>query len=183
MTDAKFPGCLEPIINLFRKLNNAIIKSERAKRILSVVMALIKIELKYIDMFKDFALTFLMLGLIGGTKAIIDLPSNFGSVIVVVMFGSIFIPMILSSVQLINSKAVSHYHLKCSSKIKTFLKTVVFFLLTPIHPIILDTMQHQKMEKARKWAENYNLHATEILKQCRTLTRQLATFIKIELGI
>ena len=44
-------------------------------------------------------------------------------------------------------------------------------------------MQHQKMEKARKWAENYNLHATEILKQCRTLTRQLATFIKIELGI
>lgn len=99
------------------------------------------------------------------------------------MFGSIFIPMILSSVQLINSKAVSHYHLKCSSKIKTFLKTVVFFLLTPIHPIILDTMQHQKMEKARKWAENYNLHATEILKQCRTLTRQLATFIKIELGI
>ena len=134
-------------------------------------------------MAKDLGLTLLMLDLIGGSKAMIDLPTNFGSVIVGVMFGSIFIPMILSSVQLMNSKAVAHYNLKCSSKIKTILKTGGFFLLAPFHPIILDKIQHQKMEKARKWAENYNLHAPEILKQCRSLTRQLATFIKIELGI
>ena len=146
-------------------------------------MALIKIEVQYIDLFKDLGLAFLMLDLIGGIQAIIDLPSNFGSVIVGVMFGSIFIPMILSTVQLMNSRAVAHYHLKCSSKIKTFLKRGVFFLLTPIHPIILDRLQHQKMEKAQKLAENYTLHATKILKQCRTLSRQLATFIKIELGI
>ena len=183
MIDAKFPGCLEPIQNLFRKLNNAIIRSENAKKILSVIMALIIIEAKYVDLCKDFSLTLLMLNLIGGYRAMIDLPTNFGSVIVGIMLGSIFIPMILSSVQLMNSKAVAHFNLKCSSKIKTFLKTGLFFLLTPIHPIILDTIQHQKMEKARKWAQNYNLHAPEILKQCRTLTRQLATFIKIELGI
>ena len=134
-------------------------------------------------MVKDIGLTLLMLDLIGGTQAIIDLPTNFGSVIVGVMFGSICIPMILSSVQLINSKAVTHYHLKCSSRMKSFLKTGLFFLLAPFHPIILDALQHQKMEKARKWAENYNIHAPEIMKQCRSLTRQLATFIKIELGI
>ena len=183
MVDAKFPGCLEPIINFIRKLSDDIICSENAKKTLSVIMALIKIEAKYIDLGKDLGLTLLMLDLIGGTQAIIDLPTNFGSVIVGVMLGSIFIPMILSSVQLLNSKSVAHYNLKCSSKIKTFLKTGLFFLLAPFHPIILDTIQHKKMEKARKWAQNYNLNAPGILKQCRTLTRQLATFIKIELGI
>ena len=183
MIDAKFPGCLEPIKTLFRNLHNYIIKSENAKKVLSVTLALIKIEAKYIDMCKDLGLTFLMLRLIGGSQALIDLPNSFGSVVVSAMLGSIFIPMILSSVHLMNSEDVAVKFLKGSSKMKTFLKTGLFYLLSPFHPIFLDKLQHQKLEEARILAQQYNIRAAKTLEQCRILKRQLVTFIKIELGI
>ena len=183
MIDAKFPGCLEPIKKLFQKVDNYIIQSENVKKILSVTLALIKIEVKYIDMCKDLGLTFLMLRLIGGPQALIDLPDNFGSVIVSVMLGSIFIPMILSSVHLMNSEHVADKILKGSSKSKRFLKTGLYYLLSPFHPIILDKLQYQKLEEARTLAQQYNIRATNTMKQCRTLKRHQVTFIKIELGI
>ena len=144
---------------------------------------MIKIEIKYIDMVKDLSLTFLMLDLIGGIQALVDLPNNFGSVIVGAMFGSIFIPMLLSSVHLMNSEGVAKQILKSSSTLKRFLKTGLFYLLSPFHPIILDKIQHETTEKARILAQNYNIQATNLMKQCRTLKSQLVTFIKIELGI
>ena len=183
MIDAKFPGCLQPIKNLFRKLENYIIKSENVKKILSVTVALTKIEVKYIDMVKDLGLSFLMLESIGGTQALVELPYNFGSVIVSVMLGSIFIPMILSSVHLMNSAEIIDNILKSSSKLKRFLKMGMFFLMSPFHPIILDTLSHKKLEEARTLAEQYNIQATQKMEQYRTLKRQLVTFIKIELGI
>merc|ERR1711911_229387 len=72
-------------------------------------------------MVKDLGLTFLMLDLIGGIQALVDLPNNFGSVIVGAMLGPIFIPMLLSSVHLMNSGGVADQILKSSSKLKRFL--------------------------------------------------------------
>ena len=73
--------------------------------------------------------------------------------------------------------------LKSSSKLKRFLKMGLFFLMSPFHPIILDTLSHKKLEEARLLAQNYEIQATKSMEQYRTLKRQLVTFIKIELGI
>ena len=134
-------------------------------------------------MVKDLGLSFLMLELIEGTQAMVDLPTNFGSVIVSVMLTSIFVPMILSSVHLMNSAEIIDNIMKSSSKLKRFLKMGMFFLMSPFHPIILDTLSHKKLEEARTLAEQYNIQATQKMEQYRTLKRQLVTFIKIELGI
>ena len=134
-------------------------------------------------MVKDLGLSFLMLELIGGTQALVDLPYNFGPAIVSVMLASIFIPMILSSVHLMNSAEIIDNILKSSSKLKRFLKMGMFFLMSTFHPIMLDTLSHKKLEEARTLAEQYNIQATKKMEQYRTLKRQLVTFIKIELGI
>merc|ERR1711971_212627 len=129
------------------------------------------------------ALTFLMLHLIGGFPALVYLRTNFGPVIVSVMLASIFIPMVLSSIHLMNSDEITDNILKSSSKLKRFLKMGLFFLMSPFHPIILDTLSHKKLEEARLLAQNYGIQATKTMRQYRTLKRQLVTFIKIELGI
>lgn len=182
MIAAKFPGPLEPIKNLLRNLSNMIIKSEMANKVLSSILALIKIELKYIDMCKDLGLSVIMLELIGGFQAIQDLPTNFGSVIVVVMFSSIFLPMIISSLHLINANVVDEYSLKSSNKIQKCILTGLFSLLSPFHPIILDTLHHQKLEKARRLAKQYRIEAVKAMDKCKTIKKQLVTFFKIELG-
>ena len=117
------------------------------------------------------------------TQALVDLPNNFGSVIVGALLGSIFIPMLLSSVHLMNSGGVAKQILKSSSTLKRFLKTGLFYLMSPFHPIFLDKLQYETAEKARILAENYNIQATDLMEQCRTFKSQLVTFIKIELGI
>ena len=71
----------------------------------------------------------LMLKLIGGPKAIINLPTNFGSVIVLSMFVSIIIPILVSSLHL----AVNNFDMfspKTSSKLTTCLITSALFLLS-----------------------------------------------------
>ena len=94
MLDSKFPGitdglknCVETVVHrpIFTELSDLITSSESAKRILQDILTLVKIEVKFIDVMKDLCLTIFMLGLIGGPRAIIDLPTNFGSAIVGVM--------------------------------------------------------------------------------------------------
>ena len=65
---------------------------------------------------------------------------------------------------------------------RRFLMTGLFYLLSPFHPIFLDTLQHHKMEKARKLAQQYNMKAVQMMRKCRSIKKQLVTFIKIELG-
>ena len=134
-------------------------------------------------MCKDLGLSVLMLELIGGIQAITDLPTNFGSVIVMVMFASIFLPMILGTLQLINAQVVDEYILKKdSNKIRKSIVAGLFFLFSPFHPIILYTLQHHKKEKARKLAQQYKIGAVKIMKKCKSIKKQLVTFLKIELG-
>ena len=142
MQDAKYPGCMDGIINAIEDLArrpftseiaDCINSSENAKKFIQNTSAITKIELKFLDIIKDFALSILMLGLIGGPQAIIDLPTNFGSVIVVLMFGSIIIPMMISSLHLaVNNLEMFLPEAKNSSKSRRYLKTALLFILSPV---------------------------------------------------
>ena len=106
MMDAKFPGITTSILNtiekiakrpIFDEMSNILTKKENLQKIKNNIFAIVNIEIKFIDIFKDLGLTLLMLQLVGGAQAIINLPTNFGSVLVMSMFWSIFIPMLISS--------------------------------------------------------------------------------------
>ena len=138
----------------------------------------------FADIMKDLCLTILMLGLIGGPRAIVDLPTNFGSAIVGVMFASIVLPMLLGSLHL----AVNNFNMfydassKSISTLRKCLVTMLLFLLSPIIPVILESRFLDTAKEARKLAQNYNLEAVQKNSQCRRIKKQILRFKKIELG-
>ena len=143
--------------------------------------------MKFLDIFKDLGLSILMLRLIGGPQAISDFPANFGSVVVISMLASIFIPMIISSLHL----ALNNFDMflpkrnikeSMNSKLRTCLVTALIFLLSPLHPVFLETLYLQTAEEAREMARCYNIEVVQKRLQCRKIKRQLANFMWIELG-
>ena len=193
MVDVKYPGITDkissfvetvargPIVTMTKDYIN---RSEKVKQFLENFFTIVKMELKFLDIIKDLGLSFLMLGLIGGPKAIMDLPNNFGSVIVMVMFASIFIPMLCSSLHL----AVNNFNMflpensSKNSKIRRCLKTAILFLVSPIVPVFLETHYLKCSEEARKLAQEYNIKAIQKKQECRKIKRQLISFHRIELG-
>ena len=81
-----------------------------------------------------------------------------------------------------NNKDMKNKIRKGSTSIKRILMTGLFYMLSPFHPIFLDTARFRKMEMGRALAQQYNIAAVEVMKQCKTLKRQLVSFMKIELG-
>ena len=93
--DSKFPGLTLRFIKFLEEsagkrfikgIQNSITKSEKTKETIALVVGIIKIESKYIDLFKDTALSLIMMEalggtLIGGAQAVYNLPTAFSSVI------------------------------------------------------------------------------------------------------
>ena len=190
MFDIKFPGIFDLIMKklskmqLFTKIINLIEKTENMKKMIKNLTAVIKIELKYSDIFKDLGLSILMLDLIGGPHTIIIFPTTFGSAVVICMFTSIFIPMLISCLHLamnnfamilpiINSKTF---------KIPKALKVFLMFLLFPFQPVFLETHYIETEEEADALAKNYHKEAVEKKQYCRKIKKQFINFVKIELG-
>ena len=195
MVDAKYPGITDALINAIQDLarrpiifeiKDFINSSETAKTILENFVAIVKIELKLFDLVKDLGLSILMLGLVGGFRAIIDLPTNFGPVMVLTMFGSIFIPIMVSTLHLgwnnFNMFLPEMRVDQSSSKLKKFLKTALLFLLSPVLPMILETHFLQTSEEARELSQNYNKAAVFKKQNCRNIRKQQIIFGRIELG-
>ena len=61
--------------------------------------------------------------------------------------------------------------------------TALFFLLSPIDPVFLETLYLQTAKEAREMARCYNIEAVQKKLQCRKIKIQLANFMWIELGI
>ena len=127
------------------------------------------------------------LGLIGGLQAIIELPTNFKSVIVVVMFCSIFVPMFLSSLYLAMINPMMIFGIssenKNASKIQKYLSVPLCFVLLMINQIFLTCLYQENKEKARKLAQNRDSKVVKKIAWCREIKEQLIKFAKLELGL
>ena len=187
--DSKFPGyvacCIEYLENLAGKKFITKIqdkkKSEKVKEIIGTIVGIIKVEAKYVDMFKDIALSILMLEAIGGFQAIIDLPTNFSCVIVMLMFGSIIIPLFLSTLHLVVNR---HQIIEESnfSRMRKYITIIICWIFSFLNPIILDAYYHELKEDVRKMTENYSNGAMKVLKRSKNIKKETVQFHKIELG-
>ena len=194
--DSKFPGCTDGIIKFLedlagkrfiRWIQNKITKSEKIKETIGLAFGIIKIECKYIDLFKDTALTIIMLEalggtIIGGTKAILNLPTAFSSVIVSLLIGSIVVPVFLSTLHLIVNRSllINEGNL---TRLRMNLLIVLCWFSSFFNPVILDAYYHELMEDVRKMTQNYDTDATRVMRKCRNIKREVAQFYKIELGV
>ena len=196
MIDAKYPGIIDSLMKWIEKfvrrpilteITSFIIRTESAMKIKENMSAIISVEVKFLDIFKDLGISILMLKLIGGPQAISDFPTNFGSVIVICMFASIFIPMLISSLHLAANNFdmfLPKRNVKASkySKLRICLVTALLFLLSPLHPVFLETLYLQTAEEAREMARCYKTEVVQKKLQCRKIKKQLANFMWIELG-
>lgn len=190
---AKYPGITDTISNFVESIvrrpiisltKDFINRSEKIKQFLEAGVAIVKMEMKFIDIIKDLGLSILMLELIGGPTAIINLPTNFGSAIVMVMFSSIIVPMLCSSLHLL----VNNFNMFLpedspnSSKTKRFFRIALLFVMSPLVPVFLETHYHKVSEEARRLAQEYNIKAVQKKKECKNIKKQLISFLRIELG-
>ena len=176
---SKFPGCSDHI-------KIVIIMSERVKEIVSLFTGIIKIGSKYVDLFKDTALTFLMLeaiggNLIGGVQSIGDLPTSFSCVLVLLMFGSIVIPVFLSTLHLVVNRKLLIEE-KNLTRVQKYFCIVMCWFCSFLNPIILDAYYHELKEDVRKMTQKYDTDAIRLSKKCRNIKREVVQFHKIELG-
>ena len=193
--DSKFPGlthrCIKFLEDLVRRkfiqsIQNKIIKSERIKEIIGIVIGIVKIESKYIDLFKDTALSLIMLEALGGTlgggtQAIFNLPTAFSSVIVTLLIGSIVVPVFLSTLHLIVNRNLL-INKGNITRLRKYLLIALCWFFSFFNPIILNVYYHELKEDVRKMAENYNTDAIGVLRKCRNIRRENVEFHKIELG-
>ena len=195
MSDARFPGCTAGLINLIEEyfcrrpivaeMTNFIARNEWVKRFLAVTSVIIKIQFKYLDIFKDLGLTIVMFELNGGINAILDLPTNFGSVIVMTMGLSILLPMVLSSIHLWVNNWNMLIDAKQSkvTKIRKYLINPFKIISFPFHPVFLENLYIKIEEQARLMAQKSDIRAVQLKNQCRKIRMQLASLFRIELGI
>ena len=126
-------------------------------------------EIKFLDIVKDLGLTILLLRLVGGIQAIVELPNNFGPFVVIVMFASIAIPMGISTLHL----AVNNLNMflpetnNLSPIRRNLLKTTFLILLFPLVPVFLETHYLEIAERARTMAQSYNIKAVREKLQCQ----------------
>ena len=195
--DSKFPGCTEGLKNrlergigkrIFENMTDCINSSEWSKFILAKIISVVKIELKFVDLFKDLGLSIYLLGLIGGIQAIIELPTNFKSVILVVMFGSIFVPMLLSSLHLAANNPTMIFGFghssdkKNKSSIKRYLSVPLCFFLSVTNQIFLTCLYEENKEKMRKLAQSCDLKVIKKIRWCQKIKSQIIRFAQLELG-
>ena len=128
---------------------------------------------------KDLGLSFYMLGLIGGMQAVIELPYNFKSVIVVAMFISIIIPSLLSSFHM----AVNNPQMIFSErKMKRWLSVPLCFICLMMNQIFLTCTYQENKEKARKLAQKCDTKVIKKMAWCRKIKQQNIKFSQLELG-
>ena len=179
-------GCIERFENcvhrrLITELINKITKSPFIKEIIGTTIGIVKILVKFIDLIKDLVLSFLMLQAAGGLQSVWDFKTNFSSVIIIMMFSSILIPLFLSTLHLIvnRRKIINEENFSRTRKYGTIMLCFIFSFL---NPIIMQAYYDELKEDIRKMSQNHDIRAMTILRKSRKIKNQIVTFRKTELG-
>ena len=179
--------CIERFENLLVNrrfimlLHNKITRSLIIKEIIGTTKGLIKIIAKSVDLFKDTALSIIMLQAVGGFESIWNFKTNFASVIVITMFSSILIPLFMSTLHLIvnRRKMIDENNF---TRTRKYITITLCWMASFLNPIILDAYYHELKEDVRKLTQNYNIQAMTLLRKCKKIKNQIVTFHKLELG-
>ena len=189
--DSGEPGfisaCIEGFENvvgrrLIMELRDKISKSPVIKEILGTTFGLIKVVAKYVDLFKDTALSIIVLRAVGSFQSVWKYKANFSSVIVITMFLSILIPLLLSTLNLVvnRRKVINENNFSISRK---YLTITLCWSSSFLNPIILDAYYNELKEDVRKLTQNYDIRAMTTIRKCRKIKNQIVTFHKTELGL
>ena len=192
---AQYPGIMDRIIDFMESklgkesitmFEDKISEKDNMSLLLTTFKTMIMMELTYIDIFKDLSLALSILVNVGGPQSILDFPQNFTSVMVIIFFATIFVPLWIATLNLaVNEPGLIFLQSKAKcSKLKLLTLRAGNFLLCLICPITLINACEIYKETLRKSAEQVKASETKkALKNYRNSQLQRAHFVRIDLGL
>ena len=168
--------------NIITNIRNRIIQTERLGQLISTVQSVIKIESSVLDLFKDLFLATSILFTIGGPVSVWLFPTNFSSIVAMIAFATVIIPLVLSSLMLIITDPWAIVTFDNKRNVPRLVMTLLCFLLFGITPILLLNSFKAIKEEAQRTAKKNKKTMSQIFKDYRAVKRIFVELLKIELG-
>ena len=195
LCDARFPGLSQKVVGgienccgsrFITDFQNKLIKKEWLGGLFTTVKAILKMQANYLDILKDCLLTYSMLNTVGGFHSIINFPTNFSSVIILISFALIILPLMLSTLHLAitNPFLIFTAEKKKRGAVARALMTIVCIILSILNPIlILNTLEKSKNEaelEAKKNCDEKKIKSR--FQKVKAVKNHYVGHLNIELG-
>ena len=203
---AKFPGLKEKSINKIEKLfhkrfitqfRDKVTKNDTLDGTLSTLNTLRKITTNTLDLVKDSYLALYLLVISGGPRVLVEHITNFTSVIILCLIGTIILPIFTSSIYIAISECREHLvfsfvmdpqkfwvfsFIGDPQKWKRRTVAVVCVLCGPLNQIFLFHSLHRAQRKLKKNAKSQCQNLLMISRKAKMIKALLAQSLRIELG-
>ena len=164
--EAKFPGLTQATIDyiegcfsrccsrVITKIQDSVTKSEWKTQVFQTLLKIVKIQATFIDLLKDSMLTYSMFRTVGGLDTLINFPTNFSSVIIMISFGLIWGPIILSTLTLVlDNPSLIYKTGKENGIVRRIFATVICIFCSFLNPVLLIKTLEKAQDEARKEAK------------------------------
>ena len=187
--EAKYPGFISKTIESVPYLVpflDKMIEYKRLQIVISILIRLFKIELTFLDIFKDLSLATNCMIVVGGPFVVMEFFTNFSSFIVSILFASVILPQFLANLHLAANNSEMIF-IKIDRKwgfLKIFLAlmaNMIFSLVSPI--LIINCCESTKEELNKSARKNVQDQTSRLLKMYRKYEIQRSNSMKIELGL
>ena len=139
------------------RIKNFIISHERLSTILNTLTRLVKLEIKYLDLLKDFSLSFSLFFVVGGIQALQDFGINFSMGIVLCLLTTVLLPIFFATLHLVTNNPFMIFGLG-NDQIKSPWKKIGMIafccLFSIFNPILLINAYERAKEKSRLMAKS-----------------------------
>ena len=195
--EAKFPGFTQATIDFIErcfscccsrvvtKIQDSVKKSEWKTQVFRTISKIIKILTNFVDLLKDSLLTYSMFRTVGGLDTLINFPTNFTSVIIMISFSLIVGPIILSTLTLVlNNPSLIYKTGNENRVVRRIMATVLCILCSIINPVLLINTLEKSKDEARKEAKRNQdpKQITEKFKEYKRVKLLYVHHLTIELG-
>ena len=191
--DSKFPGLKQKTIdwiqetfktNCISSFQNMMIENEKLGQTVEMVHSVAKILGYYIDLFKDTFLASTLFFAVGGPASVFGYPTKFTSAIVMVMWATILLPLVASTLHLAIYNPFLLHNPFLFFKASRGAMVILSFLYIIINPILLINLYQSVDERMRKMVKKdpQDSKALPMRKMKRYLKEKLVQCHKIHLG-
>ena len=187
--EAKYPGLVSKIVEGVPYLVpflDKMIEYKRLTTLIHIIKRLVKIELTFLDVFKDLALAITCMIVVGGPIVVLEFFTNFSSFMVFIFFATVILPQFLANLYLaVNNPQMIFLEIDKSLSILKLLFTAfanfIFSLASPI--LVINCCERTKEELSRAAERNLQDQTSQLLKIYRRYEIQRSNSLKIELGL
>ena len=190
--DSKFPGLMHKTVvslqtcvgvEFITKTKDYIREHDRLNNFLYSVKNMFRVQMSFIDLFKDLFITMILLATIGGVSTLVEFPTIFNTTYVMCMLVSIVHPLCLSTLHLAINNPGMVFGRNISSLRERRLMQVGVCLLALVNPLLLINVMESNRNKMREFAKHHMVETMHLLHIHKKIKMQIRESAKVELAL